>query len=902
MSGPCDIKSSGKAWNDGVDAFRKAFKQSGGKTTKAIAFALEEIRRLNPDFEFDNKSFIDPLIASLKEKGLIEKSYQFRGERSVGNQRKIEKIAEKMQGLSPNEKKTFARKAFSKFEQDGVLTEQDVRNIYAEAVGVPAMDEKLTQQIGKTSKALQEAKAVDDEINKTIKEMQEAKDANDGKLKPDQDRAFSEKFKQLAQRKKEAQHAAMREQMAFSEMLMEKKFWLHQLTDYMPLNLMNPNSLAKNAFGAIADMMIRSIGNTMAPAVSKFTSIFTGVHSNPLGSKAIGAARSEAKAKAEAAWRYGHTEFSNELAPASHLNAAARLRRAMDATGFEKFKGIISALLKIHPNVISKGLTVPDAIVFEMVRFAELNRIADAKGLTGAEKDAFLLKPDDHSVEVAKGVAQRATFKQDLPSWMSGISKISSYDPHEQTKKLIAAGASPLASKIRTGLYAVVLKSAVPFIKTPINIVRTASKVLLPEYELAEALIAAKNEKDAIERQRLIIEGTTKAAAGMFVRYVALQLVAQGLISAGYSDEDRKTKDLVEQEMGGPNRINLSALIRGLTFQDTKKKKGDNIVDLSSLGAFGIVMAVYAHAFNKYGKEEIKDRAYYNKNLLNSVSVPWDLAWAQLSSSLDFTFFTGINQLQGAIQNKEGYEANQLATQYIANLFTGVLPSTYQKLSTQESPEVKKQFDKDLSFGENLANALGYRFAFYSDDLKNKYFSLAEKDKGALKKKNYMLFDNYMGRVLDAEMDFTKLSKSTEDSPVSRLYEATREVGKDDRDKLFPSSIADKIKVEFRKKGKKIASDVQLTPDQHGYLQEQASNYRMMLATPYIMSNDFKTSDFETRTKVLQNYYNEGLKYSKNDLMKKYPEIKGQTVDTFGAEEKKNVKKLVKKYKTKNLK
>jgi hypothetical protein len=202
-----------------------------------------------------------------------------------------------------------------------------------------------------------------------------------------------------------------------------------------------------------------------------------------------------------------------------------------------------------------------------------------------------------------------------------------------------------------------------------------------------------------------------------------------------------------------------------------------------------------------------------------------------------------------------------------------------------------------LSFSENLANTFGYRFFFNSKDLKNKYFSLAEEGKGGLKKKQYMLFDNYFGRVLQAELGVFKSTDTNMEGPVNKLYDAIKGVEKDERDKMFPSSINPEITIGTKKKAQKV----KLTDDQYDYLQGQASNYRMMLATPYIMSKDFEKSDYETKTKVLQSYYQEGLKYAKKDLQKRYPEIKNQKVESFDREDKKNVKKLVKTYKTKNF-
>jgi hypothetical protein len=891
--GKCDIKESGKAWNDGVQAFKKAFKFSGGKTTESLNFAINEVRSKHPDLDFEPNTFIDPIVKSCKDAGLIPKNYSFEksGNSTTSPEKKIEAIAKKMDGLNDNEKKAFARKSFEAINKTGLLSSQKVKDIYAEAAGKPHMTEKISKQIDATAEALQNKKKVDDEIQSKIKEMQADKDANNGDLNEEQDKKYVNEFAELAAKSEAATKQVGEAVSKFSDSLQEKKFWLHQLGDYMPLNLMNPVSLLKNVSGAVADWAYRTMANTILPVGTTMYSKVTGKpNSSPIGARLRGLKRARLRHKAAMAWK-GHTDFNNELPHANHMNAVARLRRAMDDVGFDKFKGIISGILKIHPSGVSKALNTPDAMAYEAEYAQELNRIAESKGLKGAEKEAFFLSPDEKSQETAVKHAQTITFKQDLPGWLSGVKKLSAYDAHEAAKKKIQEGMNPTSAKLITGMRALLQKSAVPFIKTPINIVRVATSIVLPEYGVYSALMAAKKETDATEKQRKIAEGVAAAAVGYHVRHVAIQMVAQGLISAGFSDEDKDFKDIVEKEAGGPNRINISALMRGLFFQDIKKQTGDTWVDLTSLGALGVAMAVYSHAFGHYGKKELEERTSYSKSLLNAITVPYDLAWSSISSSLDFTFFTGINQLQGAILNREGYERNQVAVNYFGNLFTGVLPSTYQKLSTQFSPEVKRQYNSDLEVHDNLANMLGYRFFFQSEDLRNKYYNMSEKENGGLKKKNHMFFDNYMGRVLESEFDFAKVTGGTKvDSPIHRLYDAAKEVSKDERGKLFPSAVSDQVSVT--KAGKHFK--IKLTPDQHDYLQERASVNRMVTATPFIMSDDFKKASFEDRAKVLDGLYQKAVKEAQKALFDKYPDIKKQKIE--GSDTKAS-KTLLQKYK-----
>ncbi len=92
----CDIKSSAKAWNDGLDAFKKAYKQTGGKVKPSIRFAIDEIHAKNPDIDFDVDSFVNPLVESLKEKGLIKQDFSYEKKKAPDLKSKVEKLAEKI--------------------------------------------------------------------------------------------------------------------------------------------------------------------------------------------------------------------------------------------------------------------------------------------------------------------------------------------------------------------------------------------------------------------------------------------------------------------------------------------------------------------------------------------------------------------------------------------------------------------------------------------------------------------------------------------------------------------------------------------------------------------------------------------------------------------------------------
>jgi hypothetical protein len=210
-----------------------------------------------------------------------------------------------------------------------------------------------------------------------------------------------------------------------------------------------------------------------------------------------------------------------------------------------------------------------------------------------------------------------------------------------------------------------------------------------------------------------------------------------------------------------------------------------------------------------------------------------------------------------------------------------------QKFSTAVDPFVYKQFDKEKSFGENLSNALGYRFAGSTGTMDKKYFSLTEDKNSATKKKDYLLLDDYLGRLLQQELDVFKAATGKEDNPITRLYEATRDVKMKERANLLPSSVG--LKQNFE--GVNLA----MNKEQYTYLTDRAAIQRTLRATPYIMSEDFKKSSYEERVDVLKSFYKDGLEAAKEDLISKYPQLlEGNQGDSEEVENRKD--ELIEKY------
>lgn len=889
----CDVQTVNNAFNDAVDAFDKAYKVSGGKQPgKALDFAMSELKEKYPDYDFDPKSVVEPIVNHYKEAGLIAKSYKYKYD---GKAKGIDATIEKLKDLNGDKKKKLIEKTFKKIAEEGNISEQDFTNFYAEALGLPSMDKDLTEQAKKMSKALIGQRSAIDEYNATVKEMQAAKDTNEnGKLTTEQDNKFKEKFNEIGDKLDAANTESAKQSTEMANLLQKKKYWLHTFGDTIPLNLMSATSLLKNITGMTTDSFYRGINNILQTPIDAASSFITGKRTAKAGSRLSAVDLKKAAGKFKRSWKYGIVDFENELPRTSYIDSTKELNKILTSTNKDKAKAAAAYMFKVHPDFVSRALQAPDAFMYEVLRQQELGRIASEKGLEGAERTAFMIKPDEESQTKAKNFASEQTFKGKVPEWIDAIAK---YDPSKSAEKMIEEGANYYFANISTGLINIFRKSTIPFVKTPTNILKVSAKIMFPEYAIYKGIVDATKANTAEDRQLALIKGFTEAIVGFHFRTVMIQAVAMGLVSAGYDDEDPATKDAIEKQLGGPNRMNVSAIMRGLMFMDMTPRDNDMIWDNSALGVPGYVAGVYASAFGKKAADQDAMRQNYFRRLAKSTTSGLDVLTGAFAAAMELPFFTGINELQKTLKGfKSGEEGtfNKYGINFITTAITGLVPATVQKFSMAADENKKQVFEKEKSFGENLSAALGYKFLFNSKDLKNRYFALA--NEGKPKKRDYVLLDSYVGRVLDEMINVGNVSiDNAEDVPITRLAMETRKIEKARRKELFPSAIDDKVSISVRRNNRKTQVQVQLTPEQHEYLMQQADIYRTINSTPFIMSEDWKTTNFDTKTQTLKAFYDQGLEDAKADLKARYPDLLDQEIEKVEVD-KTQSKELINRY------
>lgn len=898
MATNCNIKESSEAWNYGVETFGKYY--NGNNPTSSFRKTIKDIKAKFPDVNFDPKSFIEPLLESMKKSGHIDEDYQFyKPEKTLTEQQvknklseekktNIIKAADKLRDLDENQKSKVLKNLYHTFDQQGILTEEHIQNAYADALGMPAMNEETKGAIQDVSNQFKKLQDIQSNIDKKAQELDNL--IKEGKLTDEESKKLGMEIYDLGKQEQAQKFIVGRAQNKLSQSIKEKQFSELSLVDFQVMNLLSPATLFANITGMAFDLPLRysrrAISSLMNIVADSYKNKKIDTRSWASSTKGTAMQIPSAWKKFKEALLFNNTDFGKEIPRYDNINAVTAFKAMMDSKSLKEGAGkFIPFFFRIHPDIIKRALAGPDQFVHSLIFGGELNRIADQKGLKGAERELFLVRPDEKSIEAAMALADEATLRTE-----NFASKHLSYSPMKDYERLVEKGRNKYYARALVFLKYFSIKNIAPFTKTPLNLISLAARYTVPGYELARTAVLAHAEQDGSTRRQIIRDGIGTAIVGFAIQRMAFQLIVSGAISSGFGDDDEKTREGVEKQLGGQNRVNYSALLRLMSGGSAEHKDGDETIELRSLGILGMVLGAHAHAFNKYSEKE-QEEQFDITNTLNTF--PKELK-ATLISALDNSFMSGTNTLIDALKSDEDYKTEKYTNQAVLNLLTGIAPSTYQKASTSLAENIKQTYDKDKTMSENLADSFGYKFLFSGGkDMKNKYYSLSEEEGNHIKKRDYMYFDDILGRILHSEFSVFK-TKDVENSTLSKLYNSAKEVDKKERSKMYPSSISQKDPITLDLDEGSVK--VKLNNEQYDYLVQKASFYRMLAATPYINSEDFDKNSYDDRAKTLARFYEDGLSAAKKALVDRY--FGSFDVQKHTEEDKEIVSENIEKYST----
>lgn len=413
--------------------------------------------------------------------------------------------------------------------------------------------------------------------------------------------------------------------------------------------------------------------------------------------------------------------------------AAVKRWKDTDRNAAQKVNDAIEGTLGFPAEGMFRLLNFGDKPFRKAAEIARAMEIGEKKGLKGDDLMKFVMFPDEQSAQEIEQAGKEATFQQDT----------------EVTKKVQSAINWVLdkvgEAKVIGGPAKLLLKSQIPFVKTPLNIViETLDYALFP----VTFTRGVTNIMQGNQRQGSVQIG--KAVVGAIVMGVARELFQTGILS--WEDpKDKKGKN-IQYDTVPPSSINMSALRRGLAGDGFEIKDGDTWVNYKKMGVLGNLFNIYATNYKKAAQEDQQMPGIIEDMVTAAPRV--------LSSSLEQSFLKGTNSLLNAIQDSGGYDTQQWAVETAGAMGSILIPNTVATVSKSHDEYIRDTYDRNL--GERLKATFIAKTPF-SGNLPAKVNVWGEKVTGNPEGRNkyfYYLFDPTKFKNVDTEDYKWKLYES----------------------------------------------------------------------------------------------------------------------------------------------
>jgi hypothetical protein len=375
----------------------------------------------------------------------------------------------------------------------------------------------------------------------------------------------------------------------------------------------------------------------------------------------------------------------------------------------------LANLLQISPSGLSatvmlRGLPFGDDPFFEPAKLVELINIGKNKGLSGRDLDAFIINPDKESLARAEEIARGAVFQDD-----NAIS-----DAVNSLNRALGR-IWPEFPALGEFLKFAIVKTTLPFVKTPSNVLLKTINYAVPTIPLLRAMITSlqarhwvkkyeqskldgeKNESfnnKSKEYRRIMAENAGYFAIGMSFKLLSIALSEIGAIEGDEDDkEDKKKKAWQWATSGGPNTINVSKVKRWLTpGETTESRPTDKKISLYALGLPGAMLYIDHQSLKETKKDKGKIDLATGKpvqitNVMKSqLFSPLSTAGSAGAFILDQGFAQGAGALASAVADNEWDKyLNKIAT-------AGVIafaPNTIDQFSRLNRAYMKVPYTED---------------------------------------------------------------------------------------------------------------------------------------------------------------------------------------------------------------
>ena len=291
----------------------------------------------------------------------------------------------------------------------------------------------------------------------------------------------------------------------------------------------------------------------------------------------------------------------------------------------QRFKLIAEGTLGIPAEIMFRMLSLGDYNVRKYTEEVYLDQLGRGIGLKGEALAKFRKNPGQAVKEKAQERGKKMTFQDDraLSDAAQGMIR----------------GITNFAAKFMPRSAAQLLvRTNVPFVKTPTNILDETLQYLSPVYAGMHVLNAVA-KGDA----RSASESSAKAIIGGSATFVASLLIANGLASGNGMDDDESKMRSIMYETLPPNSINVSGLKRLLKGEDPAYQAGDIVGTYRAMGLIGQIIGTTAATTTPEDAQKIVENPFSTMQSLRRIL--GNNQFGVVANIMDQSFLQGLSGL-----------------------------------------------------------------------------------------------------------------------------------------------------------------------------------------------------------------------------------------------------------------
>ena len=347
----------------------------------------------------------------------------------------------------------------------------------------------------------------------------------------------------------------------------------------------------------------------------------------------------------------------------------------------QRIKLFAQGTFGVPAEVMFRLLGIGDTPFRRMVEGIELYNKGLEKGLEGEALRKYIKYPPTADREAAEREGRKLTFQEETSA---------------------SRAAENLVRLLENTLGSVIVRSQIPYVRTPVNIVVETLTYTSPVIGVGR-IYKDLRDNDA----RAAAENLAKVTIGGMVKFAASQMLRNGLVSGPVDFTDDEEKNLAYAEFP-PNSINISGLQRLLDGGDPSKQEDDYFVSYQKLGIPGAIIGAMAQTYNP---ADIDEESPVTTVLRDAFGVS---ALSTIAVMMEQSFLAGVNaftELLSASGDTEDFERK--LERWLDSTFRAIgsipLPNqlaVFTKMDREYMPDMR--IDKDLPLEQRLMRRFEY--------------------------------------------------------------------------------------------------------------------------------------------------------------------------------------------------